>query len=150
VAEQGGDGLEPHAAVDGLSGQSVAEPVRVDARDAGGTSDAADDPPDEVPVQRAAVVGDQPLAGSDVVEVRGGPGAEQPDEVGVQGHVPVVAELAERDPQPVPGADLHDRVRSPPSARSAARACSPAAVPASNPSPAAWKPGAGPQPELAR
>src|SRR5215472_10968857 len=47
----------------------------------------------------------------DVAEVRGGPGAGQPDEVGVQGHVPVVAELAERDPQPVPGADLHDRVR---------------------------------------
>ena len=83
----------------------------MDARDAGGTGDAADDPPDEVPVQRAAVVGDQPLVRADVVEVRGGPGAEQPDEVGVQGHVPVVAELAERDPQPVPGADLHDRVR---------------------------------------
>ena len=56
------------------------------------------------------MVGDQPLARADVVEVRGGPGGEQPDEVGVQGHVPVVAELAERDPQPVPGADLHDRV----------------------------------------
>src|SRR2546421_12974015 len=86
-----------------VGGQGVGEPVRVDARDAGGTGDAADDPPDEVPVQRAAVVGDQPLVRADVVEVRGGPGAEQPDEVGVQGHVPVVAELAERDPQPVPG-----------------------------------------------
>ena len=31
--------------------------------------------------------------------------------VRVQRHVPVVAELAERHPQPVPGADLHDRVR---------------------------------------
>ena len=79
--------------------------------DAGRAGDAADDPGDEVPVQRAAVVGDQPLVRADVVEVRGGPGAEQPDEVGVQGHVPVVAELAQRDPQPVPGADLHDRVR---------------------------------------
>ena len=32
------------------------------------------------------------------------------DQLGVQRHVPVVAELAERDAQPVAGADLHDRV----------------------------------------
>jgi len=77
VAEQGGDGLEPHAAVDGLGGQGMAEPVRVDAGDAGGTGDAADDPGDQVPVQRAAMIGDQPLVAADVVEVGGGPGGEQ-------------------------------------------------------------------------
>src|SRR5438552_19182476 len=100
---RGGDGLEPHAAVDGLGGQGVAEPVRVDARDAGGTGDAADDPPDEVPVQRAAVVGDQPLVRADVAEVRGCPGAEQPGAVGVQGPVPVLAVLSDRLSAPVTG-----------------------------------------------
>jgi hypothetical protein len=46
-----------------------------------------------------------------VLQVGRGPGGEQADEPGVQGDVPVVAELAQRDPQPVAGADLHDRVR---------------------------------------
>ena len=36
--------------------------------------------------------------------------ASSVDQLGVQRHVPVVAELAERDAQPVAGADLHDRV----------------------------------------
>ena len=86
------------------------EPVRVHAGHAGGLSDAADDAADDVPVQRAPLVGDQPLVPADVVEIGRGPGGEQCDEVRVEGHVTVVAELAERDPQPVPGADLHDRV----------------------------------------
>jgi hypothetical protein len=110
MAEQCGDGLQPHAPVDRLCGERVAKPVRVDSRDARSGGDAADDPADDMPVQDAAVVGDQPLMAADMVQVRRGPGGEQRDEVGVQGHVPVVAELAERDPQPVPGADLHDRV----------------------------------------
>ena len=80
-----------------LGGQGVAEPVRVHAGNACGGGDAAHDPADEVPVQDAAVVGDQPLVPADVVEVRAGPGGEQPDQVGVQGHVAVVAELADRD-----------------------------------------------------
>jgi len=111
VAEQGGDGLQPHAAVDGLGSQGVAEPVGVHARNARGGGDAAHDPADDVPVQDAAVVGDQPLVPADVLQVRAGPRGQQCDQVGVQGHVPVVAELAERDPQPVPVPDLHDRVR---------------------------------------
>src|SRR5262249_46011850 len=49
-------------------------------------------PPDEVAVQHAAVVGDQPLVRADVLEVRGGPGGEQPDELRVQRHVAVVTE----------------------------------------------------------
>jgi hypothetical protein len=44
------------------------------------------------------VVGDQPLAAADVLEVRRGPSGEQFHELGVQWHVPVVAELAQRDP----------------------------------------------------
>ena len=85
----------------------VAQPVGVDAGDAGG---AGDDAADEAAVQRAAVVGDQPLVVADVVQVGGGPGGEQLHELGVQRDVAVVAELAQRDPQPVPGADLDGRV----------------------------------------
>jgi hypothetical protein len=110
MAEQGGDGLQPHAAVDGLGGQRVAQPVRVHAGNPGGPAHAGDDAADEVAVQRAAVISDQPLAAADVLQVGGGPGGEQLDELGVQRDVAVVAELAERDPQPVPGADLDDRV----------------------------------------
>ena len=47
---------------------------------------------------------------ADVLEVGGGPVGEQVDELGVQRDVAVVAELAERDAQPVAGADLDDRV----------------------------------------
>ena len=78
---------------------------------AGGSGDAAHDAADDVPVEDAAVVGDEPLAAADVLEVRGGPLGEQRDEVGVQGDVAVVAELADRDPQPVPVADLDDGIR---------------------------------------
>ena len=93
-----------------LGGQRVPQPVRVHAGDPGAPSDPPDDPADLVPVQRAAVVGDQPLAAADVLEVGCGPGREQAGQLGVQRHVPVGAGLAEGDPQPVPGADLHDRV----------------------------------------
>jgi hypothetical protein len=84
--------------------------VRVRAGDACRAADAEDDAADEVPVQRAAVVGDQALAAADVLEVGRGPGSEQLDQLGVQQDVAVVAELAQRDPQPVHGADLDDRV----------------------------------------
>jgi hypothetical protein len=83
----------------------------VHARNARSGGDAAHDPADDVPVQNAAVVGDQPLVPADVLQVRAGPRGQQCDQVGVQGNLPVVAELAERDPQPVPVPDLHDRVR---------------------------------------
>jgi hypothetical protein len=88
----------------------VPQPVGVHAGNAGRPADAVHDAGDEVPVQRAAVVGDQPLVGSDVVEVGRGPGGEQVHQLGVQGNVAVVAELAQRDAQPVPGADPHHRI----------------------------------------
>jgi hypothetical protein len=91
MAEEGGDGLQPHAPVDRLGGHGVAEPVRVDAGDAGGTGDAAHYPADDVPVQSAPVVGDQPLVPADVIEVGRSPGGEQFHQVRVQRNVPVVA-----------------------------------------------------------
>jgi hypothetical protein len=54
------------------------------------------------------VAGGQPLVAADVLEAGCGPGGQERDELGVQRDVAVVAELAERDPQPVAGADLHD------------------------------------------
>jgi hypothetical protein len=56
MAEEGGDGLQPHAAVDGLGGQGVAELAGVHA-DTAAAADAADDAADLVAVQGAAVVG---------------------------------------------------------------------------------------------
>jgi hypothetical protein len=93
-----------------LGGQGVPKPVRVHAGDPGCPADPAHYPADQVPVQHATMVGDQALVAADVLEVGGGPGGEQLHQVGVQGHVPVIAELAQRDAQPVPGADPHHRV----------------------------------------
>jgi hypothetical protein len=94
MAEQCGDGFQAHAPVDRLGGQGVPQPVRVHRGNPGGPADPVHDPSDDVPVQRAAVVGDQPFMAADVVEVGGGPGGEQLDQLGVQRHVPVGAELA--------------------------------------------------------
>ena len=63
-----------------------------------------------VPVERAAPVGDQPPVGPDVVEVGSGPLGQQLHQLRVQRHVAVVAQLAQRDAQPVVAADLHDGV----------------------------------------
>jgi hypothetical protein len=82
----------------------------VHAGDAGGAADAGDDAADDVAVQRVPVISDQALVVADAIEVGCGPGGKQPHELGVQRDVAVVAELAERDAQPVPGADLGDRV----------------------------------------
>ena len=65
---------------------------------------------DEVAVEGAAVVGDESAVAADVVEVGGGPVGEQGDEVGVQRDVAVVAQLADRDAQPVAVTDEHDGV----------------------------------------
>jgi hypothetical protein len=58
------------------------------------------------------VVGDQPLVPADVLEVGGCPGGEQFCGLRVQRDIPVVAELAQRDAQPVPGADENTVTRS--------------------------------------
>ena len=109
MAEQGGDGLQPHAAVDGLGGQGVAELVGVDAK-AAAAPDPADDPADLVAVEGAAVIGGEAVPGADVVEIGSGPGVQERHELGMQGHVAVVAQLAQWYPQPVGLADAHDGV----------------------------------------
>ena len=77
----------------------------VDA-DAAAAADAAD----LVAVQGAAVIGSQTAAGADVIGVDGGPRGEERDQLGMQRHVTVVAQLAERDAQPVGRADEDDVV----------------------------------------
>jgi hypothetical protein len=56
------------------------------------------------------VVGDEPAVGSDVVEVGGTPVGEELDELGVERHEAVVAELADGDSEPVAGADVDDSI----------------------------------------
>jgi hypothetical protein len=50
-----------------------------------------------VAVEDTAMVGDESKVAADVVEVVGGPVREQFDELGVQWHVAVGAEFADRD-----------------------------------------------------
>ena len=73
--------------------------------DAGGAADASDDAAHGAAVDRAVVVGEEPPLRVDVLVVGGGPLGEQVDEVGVEGDEAVVAELADRHPEPVGVAD---------------------------------------------
>jgi hypothetical protein len=100
VTEQGGDGFEGHASVDGLGGEGVAELVGVGGH-AGAAGDATNDAPDLVAVDGAAVVGDEPPVSADVVEVVGAPPGEECDEVRVKWVEAVVAQFADGDAQPV-------------------------------------------------
>ena len=68
------------------------------------------DAPHDAADATAAVIGEQALVTADVLEIACGPGCQESDQPGVQRHVPVVAEHAQRDAQPVAGADAHDRV----------------------------------------
>jgi hypothetical protein len=101
MAAQRGDGFEAHPAVDGLGGEGVAEPVGVHVVDAGDGADAGHDLVDGAPVDRGVVIGEQPTGGADVLCVGGGPLGEQVDDFGVERDHAVVAELADRDSEPV-------------------------------------------------
>ena len=109
MAEQGGDRLQAHPAVDGLGGQGVPELVGVDVRQAGGGAGLVDEPGDGVPVQRPAVLPGQQqrVPGGDM---GGAVAVDEGDQLGVQGQVAVLVELADRDVQPGPGADVHDGI----------------------------------------
>jgi hypothetical protein len=108
MAEEGSDRLQAHATVDGLGGQGVTQLVRVDVADAGGGGDSGDPALHGVAVERALLAREEPAVGMGFV----GPsiGVEQLDEMGVEGDVAVVVELAEGDPQPGGVADDGDGV----------------------------------------
>ena len=101
VTEQRGDGFEAHPAVDGLGGEGVAQAVGVHVVDPGDGADAGDDAVHGATIDRVVVVGEQPPAPADVLAVGGGPLGEEVDDFGVQGDHAVVAELADRDAEPV-------------------------------------------------
>ena len=99
MAEEGGDGFQAHAPVDGLGGQGVAELVGVDVADARPLGHRVDVAVDGAPVEGLAVVAlDQSTraaraAGAPIV-------ADEVDQHGVKRHVAVVVQFADRDAQP--------------------------------------------------
>ena len=104
MAQEGGDRLQAHAAVDRLGGEGVPELVGMDVGQPGSGAGPVDHPGDGVPVQRAAVLPrqQQRVTCGDM----GSPvGVDERDELGVQRQVAVLAELADRDVQPGPGTD---------------------------------------------
>jgi hypothetical protein len=92
-------------------GEGVPELVRMDVWQAGGEGGAVDQSGGGVPVELAAVGSwDQP--GTVAMDVVGTVVGDQLDQVGVQRDVAVVVQLADRDVQPVPGADLDYGIRA--------------------------------------
>ena len=88
--------------------RGVAQLVRVHVPEAGLTPDAGDDTGDAIAVQRPTVGVSQEPAACRWMQV--GPVGEETGGVGVHGHVAVVVELADRDPQPRGVVQHDDRV----------------------------------------
>ena len=109
VAQHRCDRLQAHAAVDRLGGQGVAQLVGMDVRQSGGGAGLVDEPGDGVPVQGSPVLPwqQQPVPGRNV---GGAVVVDQRHQLGMQGQVAVLAELADRDVQPGSGTDLDHRV----------------------------------------
>jgi hypothetical protein len=110
MPEQGGDDVDGHAAIDGLGGEGVAQPMRVNgAGDPGSSGDALDPAVDGVTVQRPLGSGQEPtgsegpvtcsILGDEFDEVR-----EQRDEAVVVKLADLEAILARPDTQNVEAA----------------------------------------------
>jgi hypothetical protein len=100
VAEQRSDGVETHAAVDGLGGQGVAELVGGDVADACFDCLVVEDLADPVAGEWPVAFDEEPIrshAGGTVVR---DPVVEELFELGVQRDVAVAVELADGDAQP--------------------------------------------------
>jgi hypothetical protein len=110
VAEQGGDGVEAHAAVDRLGGKRVAKLVRGHVADAGLARQAPERPRHPPPGDRPVALDEQPLGAKAGRPVVLDPVVEQRLELGVQRDVAVGVKLPERDPKPEGRADLDHRV----------------------------------------
>jgi len=96
MAEHRRDRFQAHATVDRLRRQRVAQLVRVHVSEAGGGGDTGDDASDAVPIQQLSVVQQTAVHG----RMPCGPVGEQTGGVGMQRHVAVVVQFADRDPQP--------------------------------------------------
>jgi len=109
MAEQRSDRLETHAPVDGLGGEGVTQLVGVDL-DFASATDTSDNATDQMTFEGSAVVGNKAVVSADVVEIGGGPRAEQLDELGMERNVAIIAELADRYSKPMSVSDADDRV----------------------------------------
>ena len=109
VPEQRGDRLEAHAAVDGLGRQGVPELVGWTCPIPAAVGGGVDGVVDPGAGDGSAAVGEQQPA---VLPVGSGrePLIDHGFQLRVQWDVAVVVEFADRDPQPVGGADLDDGV----------------------------------------
>src|SRR3954468_5608503 len=81
-----------------------------DVADAGGFGNASQRGGDSVTTYRSIVFEQKMIRAQPLGPVVGNPVVEQLFELRVQRNVAVVVQLADRDPQPVGRADLHDRV----------------------------------------
>ena len=106
MSEKSSDRFQRHAAVDRLGGQRVPQAMRADVPDPGRRGDLGHGPVDAV-LPDALAVFDEQVAAAQAGWAVGEPLVEEILELGVQGNVAVVAQLAQRHMQPVGGADLH-------------------------------------------
>lgn len=142
MAEEGGDGVEAHAPVDGLGGERVAELVSGDVLDPGGRRLVMEDLADPVAGERPVRFDQEAVRAQPGGPVVGDPVVEKLFELGVQRDGAVVVELADRDAQPEGRADLHDGVdtegprRMPVRARSSVTSRARGSIPARRRAPA--------------
>jgi hypothetical protein len=109
VSEQCGDRLEAHAPIDGLRRECVPQLMRVDMADSRCGSSGLDCLVDSGTWDRATAISEEQWT---VLPVRSPlePCVDHCFELGMQGDVPVVVKLADRDAEPVGGSDLDDRI----------------------------------------
>ena len=110
MSEQDRDRVEAHAPVDRLGSQGVAQLMGGDVADAGGVGSVPQGFGDAVVADRPVVFEQKAIRAQSGGPVVGDPVVEQLLELWVQRDVAVVVQFADRNSQPVGGADLHDRV----------------------------------------
>ncbi len=110
MAQQRGDGFETHPPIDGLGGEGVTELVGMDMTDLGSFGDPANHPGEPVPVDSRNLVGEEPTSRGDTVGVAGLPRCDEFDQFRMKRNIAVVAELPDRDMQPMMITDTDDRI----------------------------------------
>lgn len=112
MAEEGSDGIQAHAPVDGLRGEGVPQLVRGDVADTSCLGLPGEGQPDAVGGERAAPIDKEALGAQPRWPVLGHPLVQHLLQLRVERYVTVVVELADGHPQPVRRADLDDRVNA--------------------------------------
>lgn len=97
MAKECGDGVDAHAAVDGLSGQGVSELVRSHVSDACVVADAGERRGDSLLRDRSALLDEQSFRSQACGSVVGDPVVEQGFQVRMQGNVSVTMQFSDRN-----------------------------------------------------